>query len=59
LDDIIRTRQQTTAAHEAVFSFEDLTFRMIDMGGQKSQRKKWLSFFEGVTAVIYCVAINE
>jgi len=59
VDDIVRCRLQTTAVHESTFHFEDLTFRMIDVGGQKTQRKKWLSFFEGVTAVIFCVAINE
>lgn len=31
----------------------------MDVGGQKSERKKWLHCFEGVTAVLFCAAINE
>ena len=29
------------------------------MGGQRSERKKWLHCFEGVTAIIFCVALSE
>jgi len=32
---------------------------MVDVGGQRSERKKWIHFFEDVTAIIYCVALNE
>ena len=29
------------------------------MGGQRSERKKWIHCFEGVTAVIFVSALNE
>lgn len=33
--------------------------RMFDVGGQRSERKKWIHCFEGVTAIIFCVAMSE
>ena len=32
---------------------------MIDVGGQRSERRKWIHAFEGVKAVIFLTAINE
>jgi len=32
---------------------------MVDVGGQRSERKKWLNCFNDVAAVIYLVALNE
>lgn len=34
-------------------------FRMFDVGGQRSERKKWIHCFEGVTAIIFIVAMSE
>lgn len=31
----------------------------MDVGGQRSERKKWIHCFEDVTAVLYCVGISE
>lgn len=35
-----------------------LCHRMFDVGGQRSERKKWIHCFEGVTAIIFCVALS-
>ena len=32
---------------------------MMDVGGQRSERKKWLNCFEGIQAVIFVVAMSE
>lgn len=32
---------------------------MFDVGGQRSERKKWIHCFESVTAIIFCVALSE
>jgi guanine nucleotide-binding protein G(o) subunit alpha len=40
-------------------SFVDLNFRVFDVGGQRSERKKWIHCFEDVTAIIFIVALSE
>ena len=37
----------------------DLHHRMFDVGGQRSERKKWIHCFENVTAILFLVAISE
>ena len=32
---------------------------MIDVGGQRSERKKWIHCFEDVNAIIFITAISE
>lgn len=34
-------------------------YRLFDVGGQRNERRKWIHLFEGVSAVIFCVAISE
>jgi len=41
------------------FRLRFLLIRMFDVGGQRSERKKWIHCFEGVTAIIFCVALSE
>ena len=57
-DDVLRTRVKTTGIVEMRFHFKELFFRMFDVGGQRSERKKWIHCFEGVTAIIFCVALS-
>ena len=36
-----------------------LSCRMVDVGGQRSERKKWIHCFENVASVIFLVAMSE
>jgi guanine nucleotide-binding protein subunit alpha len=36
-----------------------LTYRLFDVGGQRSERKKWIHCFENVTALVFLVALSE
>ncbi|KAL0965574.1 hypothetical protein UPYG_G00283110 [Umbra pygmaea] len=58
VEDILRSRDMTTGIVENKFTFKELTFKMVDVGGQRSERKKWIHCFEGVTAIIFCVELS-
>jgi len=57
--DILRTRVKTIGIVETEFMIEKFRFRLVDVGGQRSERKKWIHCFQDVTAVIFCVALSE
>mmetsp|Transcript_26420 Transcript_26420/g.29428 ORF Transcript_26420/g.29428 Transcript_26420/m.29428 type:complete len:356 (-) Transcript_26420:73-1140(-) len=57
--DVLRSRAKTTGIIETDFTVEKTKFRMVDVGGQRSERKKWMHCFGDVTAVIFCVALSE
>ncbi|CAJ0643303.1 10691_t:CDS:2, partial [Entrophospora sp. SA101] len=56
--DILRCRMKTSGIVETVFHLGPLTYRMFDVGGQRTERKKWIHCFEDVTAVLFLVAIS-
>ncbi|RVD81494.1 uncharacterized protein DFL_009358 [Arthrobotrys flagrans] len=56
--DILRSRLKTTGINETEFDLGQLRYRMFDVGGQRSERKKWIHCFEGVTALLFLVAIS-
>jgi len=57
--DTLKARRSTTGIHETRFSVGNNHFIMVDVGGQRSERKKWLNCFSDVSAVIFLSAINE
>jgi hypothetical protein len=57
--DVLRTRVRTTGIVENNFEIEGVEYKMFDVGGQRSERKKWLHCFEGVTAVLFVAAVSE
>lgn len=56
--DILRSRLKSTGISETLFDLGALTYRMFDVGGQRSERKKWIHCFENVTALLFLVAIS-
>lgn len=58
-EDILRARIKTVGISETLFRSGLLTVRMIDIGGQRPERKNWIRTFEGVTTIIFCVSLSE
>ncbi|KAJ5682458.1 hypothetical protein N7462_005623 [Penicillium macrosclerotiorum] len=59
VSDVLRARTKTTGIYETRFTMGQLSIHMFDVGGQRSERKKWIHCFENVTSIIFCVALSE
>ncbi|KAF8868954.1 guanine nucleotide binding protein, alpha subunit, partial [Mucidula mucida] len=57
--DVLRARATTTAITETRFMMGNLEIHMFDVGGQRSERRKWIHCFESVTSIIFCMALSE
>ena len=57
--DILMSRWKTTGIVEHQFSMTGLKFQLIDVGGQRGERKKWIQVFQDVTAVLFISALSE
>jgi GTPase SAR1 family protein len=58
-DDVIRCRIRTTGILEYSFSIDSQLFKLLDVAGQRSERKKWIPYFSNATGVIFVAAISE
>jgi len=57
--DILRCRVPTTGIIEYPFDLDGIIFRMVDVGGQRSERRKWIHCFENVTSIIFLAVLSE
>lgn len=57
--DVLRCRVKTTSIIELDFNINEYHCKLIDVGGQRTERKKWLHCFEGVHAVIWVASLSE
>ncbi|CAD5223605.1 unnamed protein product [Bursaphelenchus okinawaensis] len=57
--DILLLRISTMGVIEVTFKIKDKMWRVFDVGGQRSQRKKWIHCFDDARAVIFVVALSE
>ncbi|KAF9159776.1 guanine nucleotide-binding protein subunit alpha [Mortierella sp. AD010] len=57
-DDILQARVRTLAVSEHIFNIDNITYRIFDVGGQKSLRKYWAPYFDDVNAIIFMAALS-
>ncbi|KAJ3423775.1 guanine nucleotide-binding protein g(o) subunit alpha [Anaeramoeba flamelloides] len=57
--DILMTRVRTSGLIETRFNYEQTEFLLFDVGGQRSERKKWIHCFQNVTAIIFVASMSE
>eukprot|EP00484_Ammonia_sp_Unknown_P019325 CAMPEP_0197038034 /NCGR_PEP_ID=MMETSP1384-20130603/15085_1 /TAXON_ID=29189 /ORGANISM="Ammonia sp." /LENGTH=402 /DNA_ID=CAMNT_0042468427 /DNA_START=15 /DNA_END=1223 /DNA_ORIENTATION=- len=58
-EDALKTRIRTVSIISREFEIKDNWFQIVDVGGQRNERKKWISQFDNVTAVIFVAALNH
>lgn len=58
-EDMFRAKLKTTGISEVVFEINKIEFTLVDVGGQRSERRKWLHCFDDVTSVIFLAALDE
>jgi GTPase SAR1 family protein len=56
--DVLRSRVVTTGIIETTFRVNKLIYRMVDVGGQRSERRKWIQCFDDVRAVLFICALS-
>jgi hypothetical protein len=71
VEDILRSRAKTVGIVEQkfihnkseiceiFFNFLENEILMVDVGGQRNERRKWIHAFDGVTFVIFIAALSE
>eukprot|EP00794_Sanderia_malayensis_P007854 gene7854-8704_t len=57
--DILHCRMRSTGIKTLHFDFDDIPLELIDVGGQRSERRKWIHYFDDVEVVLFCVSANE
>jgi len=58
-EDIIRCRKKTIGIVELSFLYNDVKFKLVDVGGQKNERKKWENAFKGVNVVLFVASLGD
>jgi len=56
-DDVLHVRAVTTGITEENMKIKERIFHIVDVGGQRSERRKWIGCFEDVTGLIYVVSL--
>ncbi|KAK7122737.1 hypothetical protein R3I94_019742 [Phoxinus phoxinus] len=57
--DILLARKPTKGIHEYNFEIKNVPFKMVDVGGQRSERKRWFECFDSVTSILFLVSSSE
>mmetsp|Transcript_48790 Transcript_48790/g.54590 ORF Transcript_48790/g.54590 Transcript_48790/m.54590 type:complete len:407 (-) Transcript_48790:313-1533(-) len=57
--DVLLARVKTTQVVMERYRIDGIDFEMYDVGGQRSERRKWIDCFDSVDAVIFVAALSE
>ncbi|CAI2319792.1 unnamed protein product [Caenorhabditis sp. 36 PRJEB53466] len=58
-EDLLRARAPTTGIVEVNMTIRGFDFKIFDVGGQRSERRKWLDKFDDMDATIFVTAVSE
>ena len=57
--DVLIARVRTTQVVVGKYRIDGIDYEVYDVGGQRSERRKWIDCFDNVTAVIFVAALSE
>ncbi|KAF8363051.1 gpa-11, partial [Pristionchus pacificus] len=57
-DDILRSRVATTGIIEIEFPYKKAVLRMVDVGGQRAEQRKWIHCFDNVSGVLFVAELS-
>eukprot|EP00026_Physarum_polycephalum_P007856 Phypoly_transcript_07925.p1 GENE.Phypoly_transcript_07925~~Phypoly_transcript_07925.p1 ORF type:complete len:248 (+),score=17.27 Phypoly_transcript_07925:821-1564(+) len=58
-EDILHLRLRHNGIQEIEVKFDDIGFKLLDIGMQRSERRKFIHCFATVTGIIFCANISE
>jgi len=58
-DDWLQVRARTSGVIERLFCIDGNYLRVVDVGGQKNERRKWIHHFDKAVAVLFMVSLGE
>jgi len=56
--DVVQCRARTIGITETAFQLSANEMLMVDVGGQKSERRKWIHCFQDVTSILFLVSLS-
>jgi len=58
-EDMVMARKRTTGVQVTDFAASGLHWSVVDVGGQRSERRKWIHCFDNVKAILFVVNLLE
>lgn len=57
--DILRSRIKTTSIIEYMFDIKRVQLKVIDVGGQRNERRKWIKCFDNITSIVFLASLSD
>ncbi|CAI5452514.1 unnamed protein product [Caenorhabditis angaria] len=57
--DLIMSYVPTVGVQNVIFTANKNSFQLFDIGGQRIDRRKWATQYDGIDAIFFCLAISE
>eukprot|EP00794_Sanderia_malayensis_P003349 gene3349-3838_t len=58
-DDLLHMRKITEGVEEFKFTYRNCDFTVIDVGGAKAERRRWINLFSRANMIIYCSSLID
>ena len=58
-EEMLMSRTRTVGFRTERYDIDGVKFEMYDVGGQRYFRKKWLTHFDSVDAIVFVASLNE